>query len=219
MHEVDGMFPEVIEEIVKGLSFQKDDIGRSGDTVFLFENRYVLKCSNDGEKLKREKEKTNWLRQYIPSVESVCFTEENNRYYYLRTALQGDTLIAERFMHDPEVLTDVLADVIGILRSLDQKECPFASLESKGDDFVHGDLCLPNTFVNGRNEFIGFIDVENAGKGDRWHDYAWLLWSMEYNLQTTKYHDVLLKKCGIMFDRGKYEKYIPAEFRGMRFEK
>ncbi|MBR4163694.1 MAG: phosphotransferase [Solobacterium sp.] len=212
------MFPEVIEKIVKGLSYQKDDIGRSGDSVFLFENRYVLKCSNDGEKLKREKEKTDWLRKYIPSAESVCFTEENNRYYYLRTALQGDSLIAERFMKDPEALTDVLVNVIGILRSLDQKECPFDSFESKGDDFVHGDLCLPNIFVNQENAFIGLIDVENAGKGDRWHDYAWLLWSLSYNLKTEQYNTVLLEKLGIEFDEEKFEKYIPAEFRGMRFE-
>ncbi len=213
------MLPKEIAEIVKGLSYKRDDIGQSGDSVFLFDDRYVLKCSDDGDKLKREKEKMDWLDRHIPGPESICFTEENNRYYYLRTALQGDSLIAKRFMDDPEQLTDVLVEVIGIIRNLDQEECPFVSLESKGDDFVHGDLCLPNIFVNGRNEFIGFIDVENSGKGDRWHDYAWLLWSMEYNLQTTEYHDVLLKKCGIMFDRGKYEKYIPAEFRGMRFEK
>ena len=47
---------------------------------------------------------------------------------------------------------------------------------------MHGDLCLPNLFVDDNNKFIGFIDVGNCGKGDKYFDYSWLLWSLEFNI-------------------------------------
>ena len=28
-----------------------------------------------------------------------------------------------------------------------------------GQDFIHGDLCLPNIYVDDNNQFLGFIDL------------------------------------------------------------
>ena len=86
-------------------------------------------------------------------------------------------------------------------------------LDNIGNDFVHGDLCLPNLFVNDKNEFIGFIDVGNCGKGDKYYDYSWLLWSFEYNLKTYKYNEILMNKIGINKNifKIKYNEYIPIE--------
>lgn len=203
------MFPKEIERIVTGLKFTKDEVGCSSDTVYLFEDQFVLKVSEEAGRLLREKERNDWITRFLPGPKSVCYVRENNKYYYLRTYLSGDSLISPRLLNNLLVLVDILADVVKKLRSLDDKGCPFYSSGNFGNDFVHGDLCLPNIYVNSKNEFVGFIDLENAGKGDKWHDYAWLLWSMEYNLKTTVFHELLLKKMGIGFDREKYEKYIP----------
>ena len=53
----------------------------------------------------------------------------------------------------------------------------------------------------------GFIDLGDAGIGDPWRDYAWCIWSLEYNLKTNKYTPLLLKKLGITFDEEKFIKY------------
>ena len=74
-------------------------------------------------------------------------------------------------------------------------------------------MCLPNIYFDDNNEFIGFIDLNASGLGDPWIDYAWMLWSLEYNLKTTKYHHLLLEKLNIKFDIDKYNYYIPVEYQ------
>ena len=80
----------------------------------------------------------------------------------------------------------------------------YKSNDSIGNDFTHGDLCLPNIYFDEDNEFLGFIDLSGAGFGDKWLDYAWMLWSLEYNLGTKEYHNILLEKLNIKFNEEKY---------------
>ena len=129
------------------------------------------------------------------------------------TYLKGYSLIDKKYINNPELLIDTLVKVIKVLRSLDNIDCPFRSTDNDGNDFVHGDLCLPNIYVDENNDFVGFIDVENSGKGDKWYDYSWLLWSLAYNLKTDKYNKLLLDKLNIEFNEEKYNKYIPEEYR------
>lgn len=72
---------------------------------------------------------------------------------------------------------------------------------------------MPNIFVNKDNEFVGFIDLDNSGLGDKWYDYSWLLWSLEYNLKSNKYNKILLNKLKLEFDKEKYNMYIPKDYR------
>lgn len=46
--------------------------------------------------------------------------------------------------------------------------------------FTHGDFCLPNLFTDGEH-FAGFIDVGQAGIGDRWMDLALGWRSLKHN--------------------------------------
>lgn len=207
------MFPKEIKTFVDGLNYKLDTIGKSEDRVYLFEGQYVLKVSKNIDLLKREKDIVDFLKQNnIPGSTTICFIIDNNYAYYLRTFIKGYSLIDERFINNPLLLIEILSNVINILKSLDNK-CKIKSLESNGIEFIHGDLCLPNILVDENNNFIGFIDLGNAGVGDKWYDYSWLLWSLEYNLKTTKYHDLLLKKLNITFNQDKYNQYIPIEYR------
>ena len=204
-------FPLEIKNIVGNLSYTKDDIGRSEDFVYIFENKYVLKISKDIFKLTKEKEKNDWICKHIQGPKSLLLIIHNNYIFYLRECLQGKSLISKDLLNNPLLLIDILSNIITILRNLDNEECPFKSEENEGNDFVHGDLCLPNLFVNEKNEFIGFIDVGNCGKGDKFFDYSWLLWSFEYNLKTDKYNELLLNKIGYNINEIKYNEYIPDE--------
>ena len=206
-------FPKEIKDIVKNTPYIKDNIGRSNDITYIFENKYILKMSTDAKRLLREKQKIDWIRTHIQGPKSLAFVQTDKYNFYIRECLAGDSLICKRFIENPPLLIDIICNIIQILRKLDDYECPFKSVENEGNDFVHGDLCLPNIYVNKNNDFIGFIDVENAGLGDKWFDYAWLLWSFEYNLKTNKYNELLLNKIGIKFDENKYNKYIPLENR------
>lgn len=206
--------PLEIQKYVKNLAFKLDNVGCSDDLVFMFENKYILKISSNIDRLMREKEKTDFLfSNHIPGSKSICFICDDEYAYYLRTMINGDSLIADRFLNDHELLISTLTKVYNVLRSLDDIKCPFISNSSVGKDFVHGDFCLPNIFVNSDNEFIGFIDLEDAGLGDKWYDIAWLLWSFEFNLGTNKYTQELLDALNIKFDEEKYRLYIHEENR------
>lgn len=208
------MFPDVINKYVNNLNYTIDKVGRSEDEVYIFDDKYILKISTDSNRLLREKERVDCLRtNNIPGSESICYVEENNKFYYLRTCIDGESLISKRFISNPDLLIKVLVKVVKVLRSLDNIDCPFKSTDNIGDNFVHGDLCLPNIFVNKDNEFIGFIDLDNSGLGDKWYDYSWLLWSLEYNLKTNKYNKVLLDELKLDFNEEKYNMYIPEEYR------
>ena len=210
----DEMFPKKIEKILKDIKYTVDNVGRSEDEVYIFEDKYILKISKDKNRLIDEKDRIDFLYKCnIPCSKSICYLEDNNKCYYLRTYIKGYSLIHNKFIDNPELLVDVLVNIIKILRSLDKYNCPFKSKDNIGNDFVHGDLCLPNIYVDDNNNFAGFVDLDNSGVGDKWYDYSWLLWSLEYNLKTKKYNKVLLDRLRLTYNQEKYEKYIPEEYR------
>ena len=60
--------------------------------------------------------------------------------------------------------------------------------ELKAEVLIHGDYCLPNVMLDNW-KFTGFIDVGAGGIADRHIDVLWGLWTMMFNLHTTKYTD------------------------------
>lgn len=61
----------------------------------------------------------------------------------------------------------------------------------KSEVVVHGDYCLPNVLMKD-GQFSGFIDLGQAGIGDRHTDIYWAIWSLWYNLKTDQYTDCFL---------------------------
>lgn len=65
----------------------------------------------------------------------------------------------------------------------------------KADILIHGDACLPN-FICHKGAFSTFIDLGQAGAGDRHMDLFWTIWSLEFNLNTNRYTDYFLDLYG-----------------------
>lgn len=65
----------------------------------------------------------------------------------------------------------------------------------KSDVLIHGDYCLPNILLADWH-FSGFIDVGSGGIADRHIDILWGIWSLMYNLRTTRYTDRFLDVYG-----------------------
>ena len=201
----------MIASIIKGLPYQRINVGRSGDKVYSFDEKYLLKISQDKESLRLEKEKNEWVSQHIGGPKTIKYIEDESQGYYLRSYLRGHTLIEDPYITNPKRLIAILKKVVETLRSLDDKGCPFQSRGSEGTDFVHGDLCLPNIVVDEEDNLLGSLDLSDAGRGDKQYDYCWLLWSFEYNLKTNQYNDALLKELGIEIKPQDYARYVEAE--------
>ena len=67
--------------------------------------------------------------------------------------------------------------------------------ELRQDAVIHGDYCLPNILMN-HWRFSGFIDLGNAGFCDRHIDIFWGIWSLNYNLKTTRLTDRFIDAYG-----------------------
>lgn len=81
--------------------------------------------------------------------------------------------------------------------------------------FSHGDLCLPNIFLEGE-KVSGFIDLGDSGVGDKWKDialcYRSLRWNAEGAYGGNVYPDIrsqkLFDELGIKPDMEKIRYYI-----------
>lgn len=65
----------------------------------------------------------------------------------------------------------------------------------KTDTLLHGDYCLPNIILNDW-KFSKLIDLGNGGVGDKHIDLFWGVWSLAYNLKTTRYQERFLDAYG-----------------------
>lgn len=182
------------------------DFHCSGDLVYAVGPDYILKGSKEPGRLERESRINDFLKGKLPVSESVVLTAEGEYTWYLKTCVKGDPLVSDRYLSDPVMLADLLAEAMKIYHGISTADCDILNADSEGDCFVHGDFCLPNILATD-GVITGFIDTEASGKGDPWIDYAWCIWSYEHNLKTAEYTPYLLEKLGITFDAEKFERY------------
>jgi len=87
---------------------------------------------------------------------------------------------------------DDIAEYIGIAKA---KKCLYEIIANKhilkNDVLTHGDYCLPNIILDDW-AFEGFIDLAEGGIGDRHYDLALGLWTLNWNLKSSKYGQVFL---------------------------
>ncbi len=65
----------------------------------------------------------------------------------------------------------------------------------KRDVLIHGDYCLPNIILKDW-KLSGYIDLGNAGIGDRHMDILWGIWTLNFNLKTTAYTERFMDAYG-----------------------
>ena len=65
----------------------------------------------------------------------------------------------------------------------------------KKEVLIHGDYCLPNIILDNWR-FTGFIDVGAGGIADRHIDLLWGIWTLTFNLGTTRYSERFMDAYG-----------------------
>lgn len=195
---------EITDLISKYNLVEITDFHVSGDKVYNIGNKFILKVSNDVNRLSDEWMKDLWFSKYLFNIKPIKFIILDDVAYYLREYIDGCNLCDERYLSNPILLIKLLREALEILDSIPKEDCPF--IVGDGNAIIHGDFCLPNILVS-KDKVVGFIDLSCAGIGDKWCDYAWCIWSLEYNLKTNEFTPLLLKELGIEFDIEKFNKY------------
>ena len=172
----------------------------SNDEVYNIEDTYILKISSNIDRLRHEKEFNDLLINKLPVCKSIAFEIVDNKAYYLKQYIDGKNLCDESILSHPDRLIKILVNASNMIHSIKNEN---------NESLVHGDLCLPNILINEKDEIVGIIDLAYAAfSNDLWSDYAWMIWSLKYNLKTDKYANQLLDKLNIKFDKEKYDKII-----------
>jgi len=201
-------FPSPLHFALEGAHIY-DSSCHSGAVVLYSDLGYYIKI-DEKEKLCVEARLTERFSQIGLGAEYVCYLSEDRDYLVTREVTGQDMT---HYLDEPELLCKILAEslcrlhdqsVDGLLISLSmQAYTPESQYGLKRDTLIHGDACLPNLIMeNGR--FRSFIDVGQAGVGDRHIDLYWAIWSLQYNLGTDAYTDLFLD----LYGRGKVDEEL-----------
>ena len=211
--------PPVISGIIGNRPLTRRIIGRNSHRVYAVGKDLYLKISSDLVSLRRERDADIWLEgklhgglatPRVGAYDEVADPKTGDILGYLLTSsVSGTPASSPMYIKEPSRLCELLAEALSIFHSLPREGCPGFSSGTDHQAVIHGDFCLPNILFY-RNRVSGFVDLGQVSVGDPWEDYAWCLWSLEYNLKTNAYNQLLLDQIGISFDEEKYKKYINA---------
>ena len=163
---------------------------------------YYIKIAEKGT-LAKEAELARFFAQKGLGVEVVTYLSLEKDYFVTRSAKGEDAL---HYLDNPEKLCEALSEAMKYLHSQPVSDIPVSvCLETyaaagyenllQKDTMIHGDFCLPNILFEDW-KFSAFIDVGQAGAGDRHIDIYWVLWSLNFNLKTDRYTEYFLNLYG-----------------------
>ena len=211
MSDLSGL-PEEILRHVDPSCLARDALGRSDAQVFDAGGCF-LKIGPRGS-LRRAAVMQEYFARKGLSAPLVAFEQDEARDSRLVQTLPGQN--ACRCKDDPARLAAAIGEAVRALHETDAAGCPLADVNERAidayaretgrsfegdlsplqkDALVQGDCCLPNIFFEG-GRFTGFIDLGDAGLGDRHFDLCSALWSLNYNLKTPRWNDRLLDAYG-----------------------
>ncbi|MBO5175972.1 MAG: phosphotransferase [Lachnospiraceae bacterium] len=196
-------FPKELHYLFEGATIY-DSSSHPTMTTLYSNLGYYIKFAEKGA-LEKDAELGKLFESMLMGVEVVHYISEGKDYLVTKEAV-GEDALAPQYLANPEKLCEALASAMKYLHSRPVEGVPvsacmdiYAKGENAGklkqDTFIHGDFCLPNIILDDW-KFSTFIDTGLAGVGDKHIDLYWVLWSLNYNLQTDKYTEYFLEQYG-----------------------
>ncbi len=143
------VLPEKIAKLIGGEEYKSDDIGMSGSSVLLFQDK-VLKIQDCGEEAQKEYRMLTWLWGKLPVPKILDYELWEGRSYLLMSRCGGKMSCDRMYMEDPKRQVRLLARGLQKLWSVDTADCPV-------------DQSLKNKLAAARyNVEHGLVDLENV---------------------------------------------------------
>lgn len=216
--------PERIRLLTGALPLNENTVGRSDTQVFQVGDMH-LKVGPAGT-LQRAALAQEYFHQKGLSSALREYVQQDGRDWLLMDTVQGVPAYHRGLRNDLPQLARRLGEIIRMLHETDASDFPFDDgneheLDAyarecghayegdlsllKKDVLIHGDACLPNIFVDAER-FYGFVDLGDAGLGDRHFDLYLTTWSMGYNFKTTEYNEIFLDAYGRdVFEKDRFD--------------
>lgn len=200
--------PEEVLRLLRGGGLQPENLGRSGARVYRC-GEYFLKIDRAGA-LSRAAQMQGYFASRGLSGELAGYAQADGLDYLLVRAVRGVCGCDPSLLAQPRRLAARVGEAVRALHETPAEDCPLADANERAiarktpspgelallrrDTLIHGDCCLPNLFFSEAG--CQFIDLGDAGLGDRHFDLYWACWSLAYNLKTDRYNDRLLDAYG-----------------------
>lgn len=206
--------PESIRRRIGALPLKPNAVGRSNARVFQVGSMH-LKVGPAGT-LERSAVMQDYFHRKGLSSALCEYTRHDGQDWLLTETVQGVPAYDPSLRENMPRLARRLGEIVRSLHETFGEACPYIDVNAraldayekeygrafegdtsllKNDVLVHGDACLPNIFMD-RERFYGFVDLGDAGLGDRHFDLYWTAWSMRYNFKTDEYEDDFLDAYG-----------------------
>lgn len=146
--------PNKIQKIIGNEKYNIDNVGMSGSSVYVFEDK-VLKIQAAGSESENEYVMMKWLQGKLLIPEVLAYEKDDLKSYLLMSRISGAMACDDYYMKAPELLTDLLAKAIHMLWEVDISDCPsIINLDKKIEmarynvehDLVDTENVQPDTF-------------------------------------------------------------------------
>lgn len=206
--------PEGIRRRIGAEQPEQTGMGCSGAQVFRAGDMY-LKIAPAGE-LSRAAAMQEYFAKKGLSAPLVAYEQADAHDFLLVKAVQGECACCAKLLETPARLAKMLGETARMLHETPAADCPLDNVNERAlemyarengreypggaallqkDALVHADHCLPNVFyADGR--FSGYIDLGDAGIGDRHLDLCCAVWSLGYNTKSRAWGAVFLDAYG-----------------------
>ena len=161
--EKEMILPEKIRSMVTDEPYERDEIGMSGASIFLFGDQ-VLKVQEDAEEAENEVRMMRFLQGKLPVPRIRACEGYEGKSYLLMSKCEGQMACAREYMSHPTVLRKLLAEGLKRLWSVDISDCPsdqtlMRKLEMARYNIEHGLVDMENVEPDTFGE-DGFRDPE-----------------------------------------------------------
>lgn len=197
-------FPTAFHDLLRSATIYESSCSETATVLFIDSGSGFYLKSSSPFSLAKESSFSRIFHDLGLGPEPLAYLSDMDRDWLLSRRIPGEDCTFPAYLAQPEKLVDLLAAVLNHLHEHDASDIPVSgALGAYGDKstdlvldcLIHGDACLPNVMFDDWR-FSGFIDLADAGRGDRHIDIYWMLWSLEYNLKTDRYRDRFLDAYG-----------------------
>ena len=160
--------PEKIKRLVADEPYNTDEIGMSGSSVLIFDDR-ILKVQELNEESENEYRMMRYLQGKLPVPQVYACETVDGMSYLLMSKCRGQMACAPEYMTDPAMQCRLLAEGLKKLWSTDISDCPSdqrlpRKLEQAEYNIEHGLVDLDNV----EPDTFGEKGFENPAALLRW---------------------------------------------------
>ncbi len=156
-------------------------VGERDEDLYL---KVLDACDAGFNSLRDEALRLEWLGDRLPVPEVVAFGSRGGYEFLLTRSVPGTPAHDRSAGRDRQEVASLMGRALKVFHSVPTEGCPFrhpvVGPTSEGDEvLVHGDYCLPNVLLDG--DRFHYLDVGEAGIGDRYVDIVAAIWSLRHN--------------------------------------